>query len=739
MAAFRLSTPVERVPVSQALATALACYGVLDGSRQPLSSALEASFQDDGSKRALLARLSPTCWNGIFKHPYGFTDASVVTSFESLGILARSVMSADCLDQQLQLQFTKGVCLLDSSVTPFTDNGNVRASTFASLNVVPIKRTLGGLRLLVVCPAGVLKRQSNAPSHDLALPTQLPANGNLAAMPASALLSAAVGSADEIEQLAAMFICGALAATRAPPPSLDSGTSMVAVPDLLAGRGIDARLMVDRVCACLHWLKRQLVHAHAADKSESGLWSIDVSAGVEGRAFNLQRLPDPPTSPAVPDGASASASADSASATASSAPPADGETTPSRASSDSTAASVSKAHTWIVDPETVKSMIMAAGPAPGPPRPAPMAQAPAAAAASAAAAGSKRRRDEDGTDGGQQQDGGGGARPAPGMRPVTAPAGPPSSGVHLAIIVPFRDQPEQNRGEQLRRFADAIPKFLASSAVIPPLASFHVLIVEQSKDGYKFNRGKTLNVGFAIASDPALVSRYGLGGRPGPPPAVTSSSSAIPAAAQASPSPFNSFCFHDVDLLPGAPLGPWYSRFPSKPLHLGAVWLRYPYPTYVGGIITMSEQQIRATNGFPNNFWGWGGEDDELYSRLNEAGLMPVIKPDPGLSQVPGVVTDLEDVLIQELKTGERAGTNLKSGGRTEWRNMWKRENLALHAATWRKNGVNSVDFDIVGTRKMGEHVTVFTVNLHGERDPNTQKQEKSEPIPEENRKARNW
>ena len=30
----------------------------------------------------------------------------------------------------------------------------------------------------------------------------------------------------------------------------------------------------------------------------------------------------------------------------------------------------------------------------------------------------------------------------------------------------------------------------------------------------------------------------------------------------------------------------------------------------------MSEAHMKAINGFPNMFFGWGGEDDNLYQRL---------------------------------------------------------------------------------------------------------------------------
>lgn len=43
-------------------------------------------------------------------------------------------------------------------------------------------------------------------------------------------------------------------------------------------------------------------------------------------------------------------------------------------------------------------------------------------------------------------------------------------------------------------------------------------------------------------------------------------------------------------------------------------------PKYIGGAVAFSADDFRKINGFPNTFWGWGGEDDEMYKRIQEVG-----------------------------------------------------------------------------------------------------------------------
>jgi hypothetical protein len=151
----------------------------------------------------------------------------------------------------------------------------------------------------------------------------------------------------------------------------------------------------------------------------------------------------------------------------------------------------------------------------------------------------------------------------------------------IAIIVPYRDlHVEQKRKQHLDTFIPAMIQFLSRPGGPP----FRIYIIEQSDDRRKFNRGKLLNIGFQIASKEGC----------------------------------RTFIFHDVDLLPSPDLFECYATIPrdTQPMHIARVWDRYSgNKKYFGGITSFSETSFRRMNGFPNNFWGWGGEDDELYRR----------------------------------------------------------------------------------------------------------------------------
>ncbi len=39
------------------------------------------------------------------------------------------------------------------------------------------------------------------------------------------------------------------------------------------------------------------------------------------------------------------------------------------------------------------------------------------------------------------------------------------------------------------------------------------------------------------------------------------------------------------------------------------------YYNYAGGVVTMKRENVIKVNGYSNDYWGWGNEDDDLSAR----------------------------------------------------------------------------------------------------------------------------
>lgn len=168
----------------------------------------------------------------------------------------------------------------------------------------------------------------------------------------------------------------------------------------------------------------------------------------------------------------------------------------------------------------------------------------------------------------------------------------------LCIIVPYRATTQPERKEHL------INLIYSMSLQLP---SAYIYIIEQYDD-QPFNRGALLNIGVKIAglSDNDVI------------------------------------CFHDVDLLPHPDIINEY-KIPL-PLgtvrHIGHAWKRYNTDTYLGGILMIRVSDFVKINGYPNDFWGWGGEDDELRDRINDHGMY--------IQRSTGTILDQENLTLSE-------------------------------------------------------------------------------------------
>jgi hypothetical protein len=157
----------------------------------------------------------------------------------------------------------------------------------------------------------------------------------------------------------------------------------------------------------------------------------------------------------------------------------------------------------------------------------------------------------------------------------------------FVIIVPFRAKDASDpRAEHLIEFRAFVERTFGADK----------LWVVTQTPGKKFNRGMLLNVGFlqAFKSNPGLTH----------------------------------VILHDVDLIPSDELVGYYDRLPppGRPLHLGKRFERYASnPEYLGGVLSIRTKDFLAINGFPNCFWGWGGEDDEFAVRVRTAGMTPCV------------------------------------------------------------------------------------------------------------------
>jgi hypothetical protein len=136
----------------------------------------------------------------------------------------------------------------------------------------------------------------------------------------------------------------------------------------------------------------------------------------------------------------------------------------------------------------------------------------------------------------------------------------------LAIIVPYRD-----RQSHLEVFVPYMEQYLKDY-------DYKIFVIEQS-DSKPFNRGKLLNVGAKIAIKEG----------------------------------FDYFALHDVDMLPLKGVDYSYSE---TPIHLvSKLNKEVPFIDYFGGVTLFNVHDYKLVNGYSNEYWGWGFEDDDLLYR----------------------------------------------------------------------------------------------------------------------------
>jgi hypothetical protein len=209
-----------------------------------------------------------------------------------------------------------------------------------------------------------------------------------------------------------------------------------------------------------------------------------------------------------------------------------------------------------------------------------------------------------------------------------------------AVVVCYRPERTCDRPAQLAQLLQRLHDLAPAAPVY---------VIEQSDDGRRFNRGALLNYGTRLALDDGA----------------------------------RGVILHDCDLLPSDDLGQYYrdaQNLARSPVHIAAAYERYKSEHFFGGVVGLSRAHILRVNGFPNRFWGWGGEDQALRERCLRLDLRPVA--------ARGTIKDLEvgddgAPLTLSAKLARLDAANAKC--------PVKREHLRDEARAWPIDGLNAV------------------------------------------------
>jgi hypothetical protein len=148
----------------------------------------------------------------------------------------------------------------------------------------------------------------------------------------------------------------------------------------------------------------------------------------------------------------------------------------------------------------------------------------------------------------------------------------------LGICIPYR-----NRKEHLERLVPHLSKHLTEQGID------HKFYVGHQVDDKLFNRGAMKNIAAKYAFDDGC----------------------------------DYIAWHDVDMLPHEEAD--YSYPEEHPMHIATKLSKYNYnlgyDQYFGGVVLFTKEQVEKTNGYSNEYWDWGQEDDDLFWRCYFEGL----------------------------------------------------------------------------------------------------------------------
>jgi hypothetical protein len=152
----------------------------------------------------------------------------------------------------------------------------------------------------------------------------------------------------------------------------------------------------------------------------------------------------------------------------------------------------------------------------------------------------------------------------------------------LGICIPYR-----NRKEHIEKLIPHLSEYLTNKNID------HKFYVGHQVDDKLFNRGAMKNIAAHYAFEDGC----------------------------------DYIAWHDVDMLVYENDGVFadYSYPEETPLHIATKLSKYQYglgyDQYFGGVVLFTKEQAYQTNGYSNEYWDWGQEDDDLFWRCYFEGL----------------------------------------------------------------------------------------------------------------------
>jgi predicted glycosyltransferase involved in capsule biosynthesis len=148
----------------------------------------------------------------------------------------------------------------------------------------------------------------------------------------------------------------------------------------------------------------------------------------------------------------------------------------------------------------------------------------------------------------------------------------------LGICIPYR-----NREEHLKKLIPHLTEHLNRQGIE------HTFYVGHQVDDKLFNRGAMKNIAAKTAFEDGC----------------------------------DYVAWHDVDMLPQSDAD--YSYPMEYPIHIATKLSKYEYgmgyDQYFGGVVLFTKEQVERTNGYSNDYWDWGMEDDDLFWRCYFEGM----------------------------------------------------------------------------------------------------------------------